>query len=303
MASAVSVARTARRKRCSARPLCRVYARSATVQRSSVPPSAPSCSRNAAGWCAETGSRYGPGASATGSACGAASSTRWAFVPTEAERADAGQRRRAARGQGQRRRPRGSRCRSARPIVRVGLARSAGAAGSRRAGATSTTLISPAMPAAASRWPMLVLTEPIAQRPSPARPAPQHRGQRLRPRSGRRAACRCRAPRRSRPACRRDPASAQRARGSPPLRRRRSARSGRCCAPSWLTADAADHARDRVAVGAARRDSRFSTTTPHALAAHEAVGARRRTSCTGRPARASRVCDRLHVDLRARASG
>ena len=42
--------------------------------------------------------------------------------------------------------------------------RSAGAAGSRRAASASTTLISPAMPAAASRWPMFVFTEPIEQR-------------------------------------------------------------------------------------------------------------------------------------------
>ena len=43
----------------------------------------------------------------------------------------------------------------------------------------STTLIRPAMPAAASRWPMLVLTEPISSGSSGARPSPQHRAQRL----------------------------------------------------------------------------------------------------------------------------
>ena len=56
--------------------------------------------------------------------------------------------------------------------VRVGLAADAGAAGSRRARSASTTLIRPAMPAAASRWPMLVLTEPTSSGALGARSSP-----------------------------------------------------------------------------------------------------------------------------------
>ena len=62
----------------------------------------------------------------------------------------------------------------------------------------SATLIRPAIPAAASRWPMLVFTEPIAQRPIGGPAGAEHARRARRPRSDRRAACRCRAPRRSR---------------------------------------------------------------------------------------------------------
>ena len=75
-----------------------------------------------------------------------------------------------------------------------------------------------------------------------------------RPRSDRRATCRCRAPRRSSTSGGPDAGAAASA-----LRSTTS-----CCAgpfgtvspllrPSWLTADAADHGEDRIAVGAARR--------------------------------------------------
>ena len=43
----------------------------------------------------------------------------------------------------------------------------------------STTLISPAMPAAASRWPMFVLTEPMQQRPVGGAALAEHRAERL----------------------------------------------------------------------------------------------------------------------------
>ena len=45
-------------------------------------------------------------------------------------------------------------------------------AGSKPWRKASATLIKPATPAAVSRWPMLVLREPRAQRPEPAAPKP-----------------------------------------------------------------------------------------------------------------------------------
>ena len=86
--------------------------------------------------------------------------------------------------------------------------RSAGSAGSRRCSSASTVLIRPATPAAASRWPMLVLTEPIAQKPA-ARAGARTPGSAPRSRSGRRAPCRCRAPRRSRSSPGSTPATAR----------------------------------------------------------------------------------------------
>ena len=87
----------------------------------------------------------------------------------DAERADAGAARRPSRA---------ARA-AARSSTKNGLARKSicgfGALkcrlGGQLAGArsASTVLISPATPAAASRWPMLVLTEPIAQKPRVAR--------------------------------------------------------------------------------------------------------------------------------------
>ncbi len=162
----------------------------------------------------------------------------------------------------------------------------------------STTLISPAMPAADSRWPMLVLTEPISRRCGGSRPG---RGRRRAPgpRSGRRGACRCRGPRRSRRRPASTPASASAARITAscdgpfgavrPLLR-----------PSWLTADPADHGEHR-SPSARASDRRLSTTTPQP-SPRTKPSAGRRTSCTGRRAPASAPRDSVIV-ARARGSG
>ena len=109
----------------------------------------------------------------------------------------------------------------------------------------------PAMPAAASRWPILVLTEPtssgwLGRRPGPkTAPAPA-------PRWDRPARCRCRGPRHSRVGAAARPALA------------RAARITASCAgplgavspllrPSWLTAEPRITARMLVAVGTAHR--------------------------------------------------
>ena len=63
--------------------------------------------------------------------------------------------------------------------VRVRLVRSAGAAGSARCCSASTTLIRPAMPAAASRWPMFVFTEPTSSGRSACAAVAEHRAQRV----------------------------------------------------------------------------------------------------------------------------
>ena len=76
--------------------------------------------------------------------------------------------------------------------------------GSRRFGGmlpdctASTVLMRPAMPAAASRWPRLVLTVPISSGDVFGATAAQHRAQRTCFDRDRRAAFRCRAPRHSR---------------------------------------------------------------------------------------------------------
>ena len=130
-----------------------------------------------------------------------------------------------------------------------------------------------------------------ARRPG-ARRSPSDGAERLRPRSGRRAACRCRAPRRSRrrPARRRRAGSAvadQRLLGPAVGDRQPALR------PSWLTADAADDARRSRSPSASASERRLSTRTPHALAAHVAVGARveRLAAPVGRHQRALRHAD------------
>ena len=69
------------------------------------------------------------------------------------------------------------------------------------------------------------------------------------------------------------PRVGQRRRGSPPPAPGRWARSGRCCAPSWLTRRAADDRQDRGRRRAAASDSRLSTTTPQPSPRTIAVGA------------------------------
>ena len=74
-------------------------------------------------------------------------------------------------------------------IVRVPLLEVAGSAGSRRAAGDSTVLMKPATPAAASRWPMLVLTAPSAHATVAAA---VHRGQRVELDRVAQDRCRCR---------------------------------------------------------------------------------------------------------------
>ena len=109
----------------------------------------------------------GPGASRRGAGAGASSSTTWAFAPpmpkelTPARRGPA-----ASQGRSAAFTTKGLAAKSIR-----GLGRS-----KPRLGASvpwrsiSAVLISPATPAATSRWPMLVLTEPSAQKPRRAVP-------------------------------------------------------------------------------------------------------------------------------------
>ena len=146
----------------------------------------------------------------------------------EAERADA--RATAVRP----RRPRASPAWRLRPACRPrrcagSAARKCRCGGISPCRSASTTLISPATPAAASRWPMFVFTEPTQQRRVVRSPRAATRPPARGPRSDRRAACRCRGPRRSRPRSGAMPAVAQRLRGSPPPAPARSARSARCC--------------------------------------------------------------------------
>ena len=129
------------------------------------------------------------------------------------------------------------------------------------AAAPAPTLMRPAMPAAASRWPMLVLTEPIEQRPVGRAPVAEHRAERLDFDRDRRAACRCRAPRRSRCRAGCEPGVAER------LAQHRllggTVRGGQAAAaPVLFTAEPRITARMRIAVRDARRDSRLSTITP-----------------------------------------
>ena len=126
--------------------------------------------------------------------------------------------------------------------------RRAGSCGSTPCRSASTILITPPTPAAAWVWPMLDLSEPSQQRRSPG-----GRGRRWRaapaPRSGRRAWCRCRAPRRRRRRSAVRPASASAWRitrsWAGPLGAVRPLR-----APSWLTARAAHDGEDPVPVAA-----------------------------------------------------
>ena len=170
----------------------------------------------------------------------------------EAERADAGERaaaRRAATAVGR-----------GRDVERQ--CRPAGSAGSAcskcRCGgicsccSASTTLIRPAMPAAASRWPMLVLTEPTTQRLVGRAALAQHRAERL---------DLDRIAERRAGAVRLDVARRRRARRR---RWRAPARITACCAGPFghgepaaaavlVDRRAADHGEHAIAVGAARR--------------------------------------------------
>ena len=136
--------------------------------------------------------------------------------------------------------------------------------------APSAGLIRPATPAAASRCPMLVFTEPMAQR------RPRGRGPRpstapsAAPRSGRRAGCRCRAPRRNRPArARRRPVGSAVAEDR--LLRRAARGREAVGAPVLVDRAAPDHGVDRVAVGQGA-GQRLEHHDARPLAADVAVG-------------------------------
>ena len=136
--------------------------------------------------------------------------------------------------------------------VRARRPRNGGAAGSRRCCSDSTTLISPAIPAAASRWPMFVFTEPRRRRPLRRTPLAQHGQRGHAPRWDPPGESPCRAPPRSSTSqTAATPALARASRSTaswarpfgavrPPLR------------PSWLTAAAPDHREHRVAVALGR---------------------------------------------------
>ena len=189
---------------------------------------------------------------------GASSRTTWALVPLKPKELTPARRGRSPRGQGVERGR--HRHRQVGPgDARVGRREKCRCGGMASCRSASTTLSSPASPEAASAWPMLVLTEPMQQRPPGGAPLAHDRAQRLDLDRDRRARCRCRAPRRSR----RRPARA-RALAS-------ASRSTACCAgplgtvrpllrPSWLTAEPRITARiGSPAASASER--RFSTTT------------------------------------------
>ena len=134
----------------------------------------------------------------------------------------------------------------------------------------STTLIRPAMPAAASRWPMLVLTEPTTSGRRSRAPGRRRRPARA-PRSGRRARCRCRGPRRSRRRAGRQPGVRER-RADHRLLRGPLGTVRPLLRPSWLTAEPRITART-VAVGQ-RVGQPLQHDQAAPLAAHEAVGGR-----------------------------
>ncbi len=124
-------------------------------------------------------------------------------------------------------------------------------------------LIRLATPAAVSRWPMLGLTEPM--RRSRVRSVAWRKAlaSARRPRSDRRRACRCRAPRRSGWSPASTPGDGERLASRRSPGRRRSARGSRpCAAPSLLTAEPLITARSdrrrraRRRAGAARRRRR-----------------------------------------------
>ena len=127
----------------------------------------------------------------------------------------------------------------------------------------------PPTPAAASRWPRLVLTEPTTQRLVRRCGRRRDRRRGPAPRSDRRGRCRCRGPRRSRRR-RRDAGVGQRGAddrllGGPfgavrPL-----------LAPSWLTAEPRITARIR-SPSASRVGQALEHDDAAALGAHEAVG-------------------------------
>ena len=109
---------------------------------------------------------------------------------------------------------------------------------------------------------MLVLTEPSSSGAAAGvRLGPSTARERPRPRSGRRAACRCRAPRRSRCRAGCSPASRS-ACADHRLLRRPVGRRQPVAAPVLVDRRAADHREDRGRRRASASASRLSTTTP-----------------------------------------
>ena len=135
-----------------------------------------------------------------------------------------------------------------------------------------TILITPATPAAAWVWPMLDLTEPSHSGAVRGAVLPVGGQQRLRPRSGRPAGCRCRAPRPRR--C--PPAPARRRPAPCAITRCWDGPLGAVSpllAPSWLTALPRTTASTWCPLRRAS-DRRSSSSTPDALGQAGAVGGR-----------------------------
>ena len=204
-----------------------------------------------------TGARAPP-TGAGGARPAAASTTTWALVPLNPNELTPARRRPPAGCHG---RELGRDLRRGAPPRRcAGWARgSAGAAGSRPCSSITTSLISPAMPAAASRWPRLVLTEPTSSGWS-AGAAPAEGGAQgldLDRVAERRAGAVGLDVADGR---RRDAAVGQR--GADDRLLRRAVRRGQAAAgPSWLTAVPRMTARIR-SPSARASARRFSTTTP-----------------------------------------
>ena len=164
--------------------------------------------------------------------------------------------------------------------------------GTRSCRSARTTLMRPATPAAASRWPMFVLTEPTTSGSLAGRSAPSTRAERLQLDRIAERRCRCRAPRRSRPRAAPRPAAASASRitaswAGPfgavrPLLR-----------PSWLTAVPRITARTR-SPSASASARRLSTTTPQP-SPRTKPSARASKSCSARPAPSSAARDRSIV--------
>ena len=130
-------------------------------------------------------------------AAGASSTMTWALVPLNPNALTAARRGRSPRGHG-RSSTRAPRSASMPSRCAATARRSAGGAGSASCWRASTILMTPAMPAAASRCPMFVLTEPRSNGRSAGRDRASTRRRAPGPRSGRRARCPCRGPRRRR---------------------------------------------------------------------------------------------------------
>ena len=185
--------------------------------------------------------------------------------------------------------------------VRIERLRGAGGAESRRAAATSTTLMQPAMPAAAFGVADIGLDRADQQRLVRAAARRRYCRRGPAPRSDRPAACRCRAPRHSRPRPAQAPASPAPARITRLLGG--AVRRGQAAAAAILVdGRAANHGQDRVAVGCGvgeplRARSRRSPRRARSRRP------RRRRSCSGRPATSCRPSEKLMMSSRATGSG